>query len=124
MTDKIINGIDVSEIEGQVCVNVNDSNRPMASFDDWKKSIDVIKTRLTTNSVFNDMSTIGTQQIKNEELYAKIYIKYWYAQIGSDSQFEQIISNPQNQDERNIKERYEQVVPLFKSGMKWYEEIR
>jgi len=124
MTDKIINGIDVSEIEGQVCVNVNDSNRPMASFDDWKKSMDVIKTRLTTNSVFNDMSTIGSQQIKNEELYAKIYIKYWYAQIGSDSQFDQIISNPQNQEERNIKERYEQVVPLFKSGMKWYEEIR
>jgi len=55
-----------------------------------------------------------------EELYAKIYIKYLYSQIGTDAEFERIIDTPATAEEQRIKERYNTVVPLFKSGINWY----
>ena len=68
------------------------------------------------------MSEIGSSQYvnENEKLYAKIYIKYYYSQISSDTEFNRIITNPTNQNEKNIKQRYEEVIPIFDKGIKWY----
>ena len=68
------------------------------------------------------MRQIGSTryQDKNEDLFAKIYIKYIYDNISTDTEFERIISSPANDSEKNIKQRYEQVVPLFDLGDKWY----
>jgi len=122
ITEKILRGITNNDIEGQVCVNVDNQNKPLASFADWKTSMEVIKTILTTSSVYNDMTQIGSSEYENEseKLYAKIYIKYYYSQIGSDADFNRIITNPSNDDERQIQSRYNQVVPLFKKGINWY----
>ena len=120
-TDKILRGITNNDIEGQVCVNVGNENRPLASFVDWRTSMEVVKTILTTSSVYNDMSQINSStDLPSEKLYAKIYIKYYYSQIGSDAEFDRIISNPSNDDERQIQERYNEVVPLFQKGISWY----
>ena len=56
-TDTVLNGINSSDIEGQVCVNVGGQNRPLASFTDWKKGMEVVKTKLATFSVLYDMSS-------------------------------------------------------------------
>jgi len=121
-TNKILRGVDVSDLEGQVCVNMGGQNVPLASFTDWKKSMDSIKALLNTPSVYNDMSQIGQSSTddKNEDVYAKIYIKYFYSQISTDSEFNRIITNPANDQEKQIKQRYETVVPLFDQGIKWY----
>lgn len=121
-TDTVIRDVVINDLNGQTCVNVNGRQRPLASFNDWKKSLDSIKAKLTTPSVINDMRQIGSTryQDKNEDLFAKIYIKYIYDNISTDTEFERIISSPANDSEKNIKQRYEQVVPLFDLGDKWY----
>ena len=121
-TNKILRGVDVSDLEGQVCVNIEGQNVPLASFSDWKKSMNAIKSVFDVASVYNDMSQIGSERYenKNEEMYAKIYIKYFYSQISTDSEFNRIITTPANDQEKQIKQRYETVVPLFDQGIKWY----
>ena len=121
-TNKKIRGISISDLDGQVCVNSNGENIPIASFSDWKKSMDGIKATFNTSSVYADMSELGSSQYvnENEKLYAKIYIKYYYSQISSDTEFNRIITNPTNQNEKNIKQRYEEVIPIFDKGIKWY----
>lgn len=122
-TNKLLRGINVNDLEGQVCVNMGGQNVPLASFTDWKKSMDVIKAVFDTASVHTDMSEIANENTENkpEEVYAKIYIKYFYSQISTDSEFNRIISNPTNDQEKQIKQRYETVVNLFDVGIKWYE---
>jgi len=122
-TDAIIRGVTIDDLNGQTCVNVGGQQRPLASFNDWKKSIDAVKAKLNTASAKIDMSEIGSERYENnpEEMYAKIYIKYIYDNISTDTEFERIITNPANDKEKNIKQRYEQVVPLFDAGIKWYE---
>ena len=117
-----LRGILYTDIEGQVCVNNGSQNRPLASFIDWKTSMDVVKTVLTTSSVSNDMTQIGLPEYvdENEKLYAKIYIKYLYSQIGTDAEFDRIITSPANASEQRIKDRYDAVVPSFKRGINWY----
>ncbi len=124
-TDTIIRGVTVDDLNGQTCVNVGGQQRPLASFKDWKKSIDAVKAKLNTASAKNDMSQIGSERYenKNEEMYAKIYIKYIYDNIPTDTEFERIITNPANDKEKNIKQRYETVIPLFDAGIKWYETV-
>lgn len=121
-TDKNLYGIDISDFEGQVCVTSSGQNKPLASFTDWKKGMKYLENRLTTPSVLEDYRQIGNAEYfrNNEKLYAKIYIKYIYSQIGTDSEFDRIISNPTNDDERRIKERYDTVVPLFNVAINWY----
>lgn len=121
-TDKNLNGIDVSDIEGQVCISIDGENRPLASFTDWKTGMSVVSTILQGAGPSNDILQAGSVRYVTaiEELYAKIYIKYIYSQIANDAEFERIIDTPANAQEQKIKDRYNTVVPLFKSGINWY----
>ena len=122
MTDKNLNGITVGDIEGQVCISIGGQNRPLASFIDWKTGMKAVSTILQGVGPSNDITQAGSVRYATakEELYAKIYIKYLYSQIGTDAEFERIIDTPATAEEQRIKERYNTVVPLFKSGINWY----
>ena len=50
---------------------------------------------------------------KNEELYAKIYIKYIYDNMSQTLNLKDNYQVLKIKKKRNIKQRYEQVVPLF-----------